>query len=129
MSMLEKAWEGALRHIECELEHYRETRDEILQLKKEIDAEWPDGFGKSTLLAKHRRHEAAVRIVVAIDLVMNKLPEEKRELIRLKYWSGFEWHDVVHRLQCGPRKARRWHDEVIREIAEELGWTAPKAVS
>lgn len=128
--------EGAIRHVECELQHYYETRRQIIQLQNEDLAQLPivkngrfNALRISTLRARHVRLSEMERVVTAIDAVMERLPAEKQELIKLRYWSGSpSWQTIAERLHCGPKIVKRWHDDVVYEIAQELGWCKPKQV-
>ena len=132
---------GAFKHIESELRHYHETLREIALLREEIlygQAEQDDniGGGKSNLpgnpterkgiaLVSNRRLENLERVVQVIQYIYTALPDEKKELIRLKYWDRpqtLTWDGIALRLNVSKRTAVYWRDEIVHTIADFLGW-------
>jgi len=136
----EKLKRGTFKHIESELYSYWETVKEIKRIRREIIEATPnlDNFGGSrgnlpgdptgrtvTTLLMHRRLEQLERIVGAIRAVYDELPEEKQELIRLRYWTKPQtrtWAGIAQTLHISERQARRWRDEIVFMVAERLGW-------
>lgn len=132
---------GTFKHIESELYTYHDTKKEIVRLKNEILYASPNhdenvGGGRSNLpgdptgrtavlLVTHRRIEQLERIVDAIESVVDKLPEEKQKLVKLKYWTRpqtLTWEGIAMRLGISARQAMRWRDEIVYAIAEKIGW-------
>lgn len=135
-----KIKKGAFKHIESELYAYHETKKEIVRLKNEIlyASDPPDLTGGSrgnlpgdptgrtaTLLVTNRKIEHLEKIVKAIESVVDTLPQEKRDLVRLKYWTRpqtLTWEGIAKKLHVSRRQALRWRDEIVIVIAECLGW-------
>lgn len=132
---------GAFKHVESELRHYHETLKEIAQLREEIlhgtaVQDENIGGGKSNLpgdptakkgiaLTSNRRLENLERVANVIHYVYMTLPDEKKELIRLKYWhrpQSFTWDGIALRLNVSKRTAVYWRDEIVLAIAAFLGW-------
>lgn len=131
----------AFKHVESELFSYHDTRKEIIRLKNDIlySSQEPDenvGGGKSnlpgdptgriaTLLVSHKRLDHLQTIVDAIDTIYNRLPEDKKRLINLYYWTKpqiLTWEGVAQTIKCNRATAFRWRDEVIDAIAYKIGW-------
>lgn len=131
---------GTFKHIESELYAYHDTKREIVRLKNDIlhSSSYfePIGGGRSnlpgdptgntaTLMVTHRKIEQLERIVDAIESVVDKLPEEKQKLVKLKYWTRpqtLTWEGIAMRLGISARQAMRWRDEIVYAIAERIGW-------
>lgn len=135
---------GAFRHVESELYAYPDTKREIEQIRLEIQHPYErtedvnivkgknsvkqpgDPTGRTaTALATNRKLEQLERIVEVIDSVVDKLPDEKKELMRLWYWSQprtLTWDGVA--LQIGKDRSTviRWRNNIVRLIAEKMGW-------
>lgn len=137
--VIEKLRKGTFQHIESELSAYHETKKEIMRLRNDIldSSPVPDETGvrgslpgdptgrKATLLVTHRRLEQLERIVEAIEAVVERLPPEKQELIRLRYWTRpqpLTWYGIGREVGCSRATALRWRNEIISAIAERLGW-------
>lgn len=131
---------GTFKHIESELYAYHDTKREIVRLKNDIlhSSSYfePIGGGRSnlpgdptgntaTLMVTHRKIEQLERIVDAIESVVDKLPEEKQKLVKMKYWTRpqtLTWEGIAMRLGISARQAMRWRDEIVYAIAERIGW-------
>ena len=132
---------GAFKHIESELHHYHETLKEIVSLREQLlhGSSNPDeniGGGRSNLpsspterkaivLATNRRLESMERVVQVISYVYNSLPDEKKKLVQLKYWTKpqrLTWQGIAIELNISPRHAMRWREEIVVYIAELIGW-------
>lgn len=135
-----KIKKGTFRHVESELYAYHETKKEILRLKNEIlHASAPpdmaggnrgslpgDPTGRTAiLLVTHRKIEQLELIVEAIESVAGRLPEKKRELVKLKYWTRpqtLTWDGIAMRLEVSRRTALNWREEIVYAVAGEIGW-------
>lgn len=135
-----KIRKGTFKHVESELYAYHETRKEIVRLKNEIlhASPPPDSVGGSrgnlsgdptgrtaTLLVTHRKIEQLERIVEAIESVVERLPEKKRQLVELKYWTRpqtLTWDGIAMRLDVSRRTALHWREEIVYAVAEKIGW-------
>ena len=132
---------GTFQHVESELYAYHETKKEIIRIKNEIlyrtssrddnvggvQSNIPgDPTGKTAvLLATNRRIEQLEKIVKAIDSVVLRLPEDKKKLVQLRYWTKpriLTWDGIAREIPTGRATVFRWRDEIIFAIAEELGW-------
>lgn len=135
---------GAFRHVESELYAYPDTKNEIGRIRLEIQHPYEraedvnivkgknsvkqpgDPTGRTaTALATNRKLEQLERIVEVIDSVVDKLPDEKKELMRLWYWSQprtLTWDGVALKLGVSRITAIRWRDGIVRIIAKEMGW-------
>jgi len=132
---------GTFQHVESELYAYHDTKKEIVRLKNEIlygspshDDNVGGGRGNlpgdptgrtATLLVAHRKIEQLERIVDAIESVVERLPPEKQRLVRIRYWSRpqrLTWDGIAAELHVSRRQAMRWRDEIVRGVAEKIGW-------
>lgn len=136
-----KIRKGTFQHIESELSAYHETKREIERIREDIlygvyGGDENVGGGRSNLpgdptgkkgtrLASDKRLRHLETVVEAIESVMEQLPEKKRELVRLKYWTksqAYTWDGIALKLDISRRQAIRWRDEVIYAIAAKIGW-------
>ncbi|MCY9713133.1 transcriptional regulator, partial [Paenibacillus larvae] len=79
----------------------------------------------AVLLTSHKKLEQLERIVNAIESVVEGLPEKKKEMIKLRYWTRpqtLTWEGVAQRIEKDRTTAIRWRNEIIREIANRIGW-------
>lgn len=132
---------GTFQHVESELYAYHDTKKEIVRLKNEIlhaspvrDENVGGGRGNlpgdptgrtAVLMVTHRRIEQLERIVDAIESVVERLPEKKKQLVKLRYWDKprtLTWDGIALRLDVSRATAIRWRDEIVYAIAEKLGW-------
>lgn len=136
-----KVRRGTFQHIEAELYAYHETKKEIVRLREEIlhgksRSDENIGGGRSNLpgdptgrtaiaLVSHRRLQRLEEIVDAIEGVYSRLPDEKKRLIEIRYWTKpriLTWDGIAREIPTGRATVFRWRDEIIFAIAEELGW-------
>lgn len=141
MSALTKIRKGTFQHIESELYAYHDTRKEIVRLKNEIlycrsSSDENVGGGKgnlpgdptgrtAVLLTTHKKLEQLQNIVDAIENVVDRLTEDRKKLIRLRYWDKpqiLTWDGIAAELHVSRRTAMNWRDEIVRAIAEKIGW-------
>lgn len=141
MSALVKIRKGTFQHIESELYAYHDTRKEIVRLKNEIlycrsSSDENVGGGKgnlpgdptgrtAVLLTTHKKLEQLQNIVDAIEKVVDRLTEDRKKLIRLRYWDKpqiLTWDGIAAELHVSRRTAMNWRDEIVRAIAEKIGW-------
>lgn len=140
--LAEKLRKSAFKHIESEIFAYHDTRREIIKLRNEImysSGSGEDenvGGGKSNLpgdptgskatrLATHKHLTHIEGIAEAIESVYERLPEEKKRLIVLYYWTTpqtLTWDGIAQKLHISRRQAINWRDEAINAIAHILGW-------
>lgn len=139
--MQTKLKNGAFKHVEAELHHYHATMREITLLREQILTDTPNtdeniGGGRSNLpgnpterkglmLASNRKLDSMNRIVQAIDYVVMQLPDEKRRLVQLKYWTKpqtLTWDGIAMQLNVSRITAIRWRQEIVEAIGMFLGW-------
>ena len=141
MATAVKLKKATFQHIESELYSYKDTLLEIQELRKDImfTKENDDeniGGGRSsfvsspteriaTRLATHKRLNKLEEISQAIEKVYTGLPDDYQKLIKLKYWTRPQlktWEGIAEELHIGRMTAFRYRDEIVRAIAEVLGW-------
>jgi RinA family phage transcriptional activator len=135
----------AFRHVESELYAYPYRKREIDRLRLETlhpfdedpedktvvkgknSARMPgDPTGRmGSTLASHAKLVHMERVADAIEEVYDKLPKEKQELIKLKYWTKPQRLTnlgICDNLRISESTFRRWRRKFIHDIAEILGW-------
>lgn len=136
-----KLRKGTFQHVESELYAYHDTCKEIVRLKNEIlyGKKFDDenvGGGRSNIpgdptgsvaikLVTHKKLEQLLNITDAIETVLNQLPEEKKELVRIRYWTRpqtLTWDGIASKLHVSRRTAINWRDEIVRDISVRIGW-------
>lgn len=136
-----KLYRATFLHIESELYAYHDTKKEIVRLRNEIlySTQARDenvGGGRSSLpsdrtgqtavlLMSSRKIDSLERIVEAIEWIVERLPDEKKRLIRLRYWDHsrkLTWDGIAAELHVSRRQAIRWRDGIVNLIAEKIGW-------
>ena len=134
-----KLKKGTFKHIESELYAYEDTKREIEQIREEIIhrtplIDNPEGRANTpsdptattaTLLMTHRRLDQLERIAKAIDQIYQELPDDKKKLIKLKYWTKPQtktWEGIAQEINISRRQALRWRNEIVFAIADAIGW-------
>lgn len=125
---------GTFLHIEQEVIAYHDTKKEIIKIKDDIISrssgykmaliDDPTG-NAATLLATHKQLEQFIQVTDAIEWALIRLPDERRRLIDLRYWTipqTLTWDGIADELNVTVRTAFRWRDEFIWSIAKRLGW-------
>lgn len=133
---------GTFQHIESELYAYHDTCKEIVRLKNEIlygkgsSEDENIGGGRSgyisdptgrtaVLLTSHKKLEQLQNIADAISSVYDRLPPDKQELVRIRYWTKRQtltWEGIADKLHISSRQAIRWRNEIVYAIADKVGW-------
>jgi RinA family phage transcriptional activator len=128
---------GARKHIESELYAYHDTKQAIKDLRADIIEGSPvsDGTGirgsepgnttlhKAARLYDDKLLRQLCRTVEAIDKTVARLPEAKRELVRLKYWDrNLTSYGIASKLGVDERTVWRWTNDINNAVAIELGW-------
>ncbi|WPZ17810.1 transcriptional regulator [Geobacillus subterraneus] len=141
--MTTKLHKDIVRYVEHNLYHYHEYIREIQRLRNDIlygvklTTDENVGGGRSNLpsspterrtieLLTHRRLETLERVTHAIKTVYEALPDEKRKLIKLKYWTKpqrYTWDGIAEQLCVTRITCLRWRNEIVYAIAELLGET------
>lgn len=131
------------KKTESEWYNYHHTLKEIARLREEImnpfDEE-PDkntGGGSNsvrkisdptsnmaTRLLNSRQLSYLTEITDAVERVYNALPDDYKELVRIRYWSkrDKDWNAIACDLHVHRSTAIRWRNEVIQATIELLGW-------
>src|SRR5690606_18120478 len=120
--MYMKLKKGTFKHIESELYAYEVTKKEIEQIREEIlhstpRIDNPEGRANTpsdptattaTLLMNHRRLDQLERIAKAIEQIYQELPDDKKKLIKLKYWTKPQtkaWEGIAQEINISRRQA------------------------
>lgn len=141
MTAATKLKKATFKHIEAELYCYHDTLKEIERIRKDImfcndSIDENVGGGRSnlpsspterigTMLLTHRRLQQLETIANAIKTVYERVSDEHKRLIQLKYWTRpqrYTWDGLADQLNISKRQAMRWRDEIVYAIAEVLGW-------
>lgn len=132
------------KHAESEWYNYHHTLKEIARLRENIMNPFDNDPNDPTIvkgansvrnpgnpteriatrLTTHKQLSHLVEITDAIDQVYNALPDDYKNLVRVKYWSNkrLTWDGIALELKVSKRQAMRWRDEVIQATLEVLGW-------
>lgn len=137
---LTKLKPNTAKHIESELFDYYDTLKRIQARRQEImmgpSVDENTGGGKSNLPSRPTEQLATrlvadlqlqelERIAGAIEHVYNICDDERKKLIRLKYWTKPQtktWEGIAQDIPTSRRQAFRMRDEIIQAIGEKLGW-------
>jgi len=127
------------RYIECELRNYMQSKRDIKEIRETIIESTPsndrervrEGGGVSDLVASkgmklltNKRLKRLEETCKSIESVYNELPEEKKKLILLKYWTRpQELTDtgICKKLNIGKSTFYRWRDYILLSVAFEMG--------
>ncbi|GGJ76457.1 transcriptional regulator [Virgibacillus salexigens] len=132
------------KHVESEWYNYHHTLKEIARLRENIMnpfEEDPDdptivkGANSvrnpgnpteriATRLTTNKQLNYLAEIADTIDQVYNALPDDYKNLVKVKYWSNkrLTWEGIALELNVSKRQAMRWRDEIIQATVEVLGW-------
>ncbi|MGN7409954.1 transcriptional regulator [Sporosarcina sp. SAFN-010] len=129
---------GTVKHIEAEFFDYYETLKRIQQRREELLAGSNEELvgGKSNLpsdptgsvvsrMIADKQLEEYERITSAIEHVYNLCDDNRKKLIRLKYWTKPQlksWEGIAQEISISRATAFRWRDEIIQAVGELLGW-------
>lgn len=135
----EKLRRGTVQHIEAELYDYHDTlkriknrRDAILHDspseelvggRSNLPSD-PTGSVVSQMMADKQLQELE-RIASAVEHVYNICDDDRKKLIRLKYWTKPQtrsWEGIAQELKVSRATSFRWRDEIVQAIGEVLGW-------
>lgn len=139
--LAEKLKKSAFKHVEGEMFSYHETKKEIMRLRNDIlyagnliddniGASRPSTPGdptcrKATMLTDHRKLKHLESIAQAVETVYNRLPEHKKKLIHMYYWTSpqlLTWDGIAQKLHVSRRQAINWRNEAIAAIGDMMGW-------
>lgn len=133
------------KKTESEWYNYHHTLKEIVRLREEIMYPFDEEINDPTVVAGNNSvrnpgdptGRMATRlytskqlsylneVVEAIDRVYNALPDNYKELVRMKYWrknNQWTWQRIADELGIGRATAIRRRNEVIQATIEILGW-------
>lgn len=141
MSAELKVRKSTFKHVEAEIFAYHDTRKEIIRLRNEImygrrDPDENVGGGRASLpgdptgnagtrLASSKQLNHLETTVDAIESVYHRLPEDKKRLVNLYYWTRpqlLSWDGIAQKLHVSRKTAFNWRDEIIWAVTEQLGW-------
>ena len=138
-----KSKKVTFKHVESEWYNYHQTLKEIVRLREEIMNPFEDepdtniGGGVSnvrtpgdptgqiaTRLTTSKQSRYLTEIVEAIEQVYNALPDNYKELVRIKYWNKnkLTWDTISREMHVNRATAMRWRDDIIQATVELLGW-------
>lgn len=135
----------AFRHVEAELYAHPFRKKEIARLREEVltpfdeeindptvvkgknSARMPgDPTGRKAIsLASHTRLMHLERVTDAIEEVYNRLTDQQRKMVELKYWTRPQRLTTVGicvQVKISDRTYSRWRRKIVHGIAEILGW-------
>ncbi|OZS79456.1 hypothetical protein CF394_00700 [Tetzosporium hominis] len=129
---------STFKHVEAELANYHETQKEIAKRREELmyptmSEELVGSRGsmvsdptsaKAARIVMDRRLRELERIEDAITSVYDRLEEKPKQLVHMVYWTRNKktWEGVAMELEIGRTTLFRWRNEIIKEIADRLGW-------
>lgn len=136
---LTKVRKGTFQHIESELYNLEDTKKDLMRIRNEIlnRSSQPNETGirgslpsdptglTATILLTNRVIEEAEKVINAIESVHSRLPVEKQQLMKIKYWTRpqtLTWDGIALKMDISRATAIRWRDEVIYAVADVLGW-------
>lgn len=136
--MTTKLRTGTVKHIEAELFDYHDTLKRIKQRREELLTGTgeelvggksnlpsdPTGSVVSRLIADKQLQEYE-RIASTVEHVYNLCDDDRKKLIRLKYWTKPQlksWEGIAQEISISRATAFRWRDEIIQAVGEILGW-------
>lgn len=109
---------GTFKHVEGELYHFHETKKELRQFKQKI-------LHKKSDLPNVQRVQHLERVVTAISDVYKELEDEKKQLVKVLYWTRpqqYNWEGIANQVPISKRQAQRWRKSIVEDIAYRLGW-------
>lgn len=135
---------STIKRMEEEWTNYFDTLEEIAKLRQGIMYPYdkhPDenmGGGSNSVrditdptasmagrLFANKQLNHLTEIVEAIEKVYNALPNEYKELVRVRYWrhnNKLTWDGVAMKIYTSRRQALYWRDEIMQATIEILGW-------
>ncbi|WP_337969731.1 transcriptional regulator [Virgibacillus salexigens] len=132
------------KHAESEWYNYHHTLKEIARLRENIMNPFDEDPDDPTIvkgansvrnpgnpteriatrLTTHKQLNHLKEVADTIGQVYNALPDDYKELVRVKYWSNkrLTWDGISLELNVSKRQAMRWRNEIIQTTVELLGW-------
>ena len=123
------------KYIERELRNYHKLEKEYQELREEIIFSVPslDGQPRGKSISKTTENKAfslrtnarlqqLEKVIAAISKVIERLPDEKKEFVRCKYWSDeFTREGLAVKFHIDVSNVWRWADVILEQIAAEMG--------
>lgn len=115
-------------YIRAEILHpFEENPDDPTIVKGKNSVRVPgDPTGMTaTLLVTNRKLEQMERVVNVIDTILDRLPESKKRMMKLRYWTNpqtLTWDGIALKLGVSRITAIRWRNDIVYLIAEKMGW-------
>lgn len=145
MSTAIKPKKTTFKHVEAEWYNYHITLREIARLRLEIMNpfdEQPEQVNIvkgansvrepgnpteriATRLTTNKRLSHLTEVTDAIEQVYQALPENYKQLVKLKYWNkgkSLSWTEIAFQLHVVPKTAQRWRDSIVHTTIDVLGW-------
>lgn len=131
--------QAAFKYVEDELFNYPESKKEIERIRDDIihgksTTDENIGGGRAgiskpteriaTMLLTNRKLEHLERVVNAIDYVVNNLPEERRQLVVMRYWTKpqtYTWDGLAYQLDRDRATLIRWRNDIVVTVGELIG--------
>lgn len=131
---------STFKHIEAELATLPDLRKEINRRREEVmnptmmeelvggrSNEPSDPTGRiASRLVMDKRLQELERIEKAINEVIESLEPGPKKMVQLKYWTRPQtknWDGIAQELHVHRATAFRWRDEIVKAIADKLGWS------
>ncbi len=133
------------KKVEAEWYNYHNTLKEIARLRENIMNPFDEELTDKTVVAGansvrdtgNPTERIAIRLTTskqlqylteiadAIERVYNSLPDNYKQLVRLRYWNksnDLTWEGIATRLNVSDRQARRWRNDIVQATIDLLGW-------
>lgn len=125
------------KYLEAEIRDYHRSIAEIEQIKRDIidcDTKETNKGGsngavgnpterKGLKIASDEKLARLEKMVAVIGKVFDDLPEDRKEMVKLKYWSRIYTDDGIAEKLCIDRATfYRWKREFVIRIAIRLGY-------
>lgn len=131
-----------IKDTEREWYNYHRTLKEIIDLRESItnpfsDRDQNSGEGKNSVrsigkptesgairLTASKQLKYVTEIAEVIEQVYNALPDDYKNFVRVRYWSGKDqtWREVADKCHINRATAFRWRDRIMLATIELLGW-------
>lgn len=125
------------KYLEAEIRDYHRSINEIEQIKRDVaecnHVETNKGGHsiavgnpterKGLRLATDEKLDRLERMVAVIGAVYNDIPEDRKEMVRLKYWTRLYTDEgIAEKLQIDRATFYRWKREFVLRVAIKLGY-------
>ena len=136
-----KLTKATFKKIESEWSNYKNTLYEIKLLEESIHHPFQESVsvpgGKNSVrtiskdvedkairLTTHKQLIYLKEVVNAIETVYRQLPDDKKKLVKARYWSNkeFDWNGIAKECNVSRRQAFNWRDDIVVATAKLLGW-------